>query len=470
MTRHLDPSNLQSIVFRSHPCTHSHHLLLRSNDRAGARRFLAEWTPRVAHGGIRIDPANPPCPIINIAVSWAGLDKVGAFDNLGGVVEAAKAFPVDFMDPPDAISLRAYGPSAPENWWNKRFKSQDIDLTVHIYCMGQHQLDDATREVRKSARLHNFEELIPTKEEDGEAITGQVLGAGIPGFRKLHFGYSDGFSQPSVDDPAFAPGNSREVYPRGRFIIDEWDEKAQSFPRHEPWRGLVSQGSYLAFAWIYQDVAGFNRFLRDNAQKVAQPGMSQEEAEEFLAAKMMGRWRDGTPLVHSPDRPDEQHALKDFDYSQDEDGLRCPVAAHIRVVNGRDRPLNFANRKMFPNGFPRVLRRGSTYGPHLEGVEDDKKDRGIIGMFLCASINKQFYPLTRWIGTTNFSKDYADPMGQDPLFASRDVPGASHSFTIPTERGPVTLKAIPDFIRYQGVAILLLPSLKTLQRLSGSTD
>ncbi len=49
------------------------------------------------------------------------------------------------------------------------------------------------------------------------------------------FGYSDGFSQPRVDDPAFAQGNSQEIYPRGHFILDEWDEKAQSFPRKEPW-------------------------------------------------------------------------------------------------------------------------------------------------------------------------------------------------------------------------------------------
>jgi deferrochelatase/peroxidase EfeB len=464
---HLDPSNIQSIVFRSHPCAHSRHMLFRCNDKAGAGRFLAEWTPRVTHGGIDIDPANPPCPMINIAVSWVGLGKVGAFDDMGGVEEAEKAFTFDFKDQPDPISLRAYGPSAPENWWNKRFKTQDIDLTVHIYCTSQQQLDDASGEIRESADRHGLKELIPTK--DGEAITGQVLGAGIPGLRKLHFGYSDGFSQPRVDDPAFALGNSKKVYPRGRFVIeDKWDPAAESFPRREPWRSLVKQGSYMAFAWIYQDVAGFNRFLRDNAMKVARQGMSREDAEEFLAAKMMGRWRDGTPLVLSPDRPNAQLAGHDFDYSDDAKGLPCPVAAHVRIVNGRDRPLNFANSTMFPepDGFPRVLRRGSTYGPWLDGVVDDQNDRGIIGMFLCANVTMQFYPLTRWIGTTDFSDDYADPKGQDPLFASRDVPGASRSFTIPTENGPVTLDGLPNFIRYQGVAILLLPSLATLRRLS----
>lgn len=465
MTCPLDRSNLQSIVLQSHPCAHSRHFLFRCKDKPGAKHFLAEWTPRVTHGGIEIDPNNPPCPIINIAVSWPGLDKVGAFDDLGGVKEAAKAFPFDFMDPADAVSLRVFGPSAPENWWNKRFRSKDIDLTVHVYCTSPEMLAKASEEVRASAHRNLLEELIPTR--DGEAITGQVLGAGIPGLRKLHFGYSDGFSQPRVDDPAFAQGNSKEVYPRGHFIIDDWDEKAQSFPREEPWRGLVHHGSYFAFAWIYQDVAKFNRFLRENAPRVARPGMSQEEAEELLAAKMMGRWRDGTPLVLSPDRRDPSRAVEDFDYSEDKDGFRCPAAAHIRIVNGRDRPLNFRNQKMFPDGFPRVLRRGSSYGPWLDGEIDDGQDRGIAGMFFCANINDQFYPLTRWIGTTNFSDDYKDnPTGQDPLFASREVPRASNNFKIPTDNGPVTLVGMPNFIRYQGVAILLLLSLGTLRRLS----
>jgi deferrochelatase/peroxidase EfeB len=468
LTRPLDRSNLQGLVFQSYRCGHSRHFLFQCKDKAGARRFLAEWIPRITHGGIGLD--NPTGPLINIAVSWPGLDKLGAFDGIGGVEAAAKAFYFDFKDPPDATSLRAYGPSAPENWWNKRFQSGDIDLTVHIYCNSPECLVTTSAKIRSSAQRNTLEELIPTK--DAEAITGQALQPGLPGLPTVHFGYRDGFSQPLVnwdDDPALgqgAPNNRQGAYPRGTFIIDDWDEKAQSFPRKQPWRDLVHHGSYLAFVWIYQDVAAFNRFLRDNAPKLT-PGLPQTEAEEFLAAKMMGRWRDGTPLVLSPDGPKPELAGHDFDYSQDAAGMSCPLAAHIRIVNGRDRSLNAANRMMFPNGFPRVLRRSSSYGPLLEGCEDDGKDRGLIGMFLCANVNQQFYPLTRWIGTTNFSDDYVDPTGQDPLFASRSVPRASNGFTIPTANGPVTLSELPSFIRIQGVAILLLPSLSTLRQLSG---
>jgi deferrochelatase/peroxidase EfeB len=462
--RVLDRENIQSLVFQPHRCGYSRHFLFRCGDKAKAKRFLAEWTPRVTHGGV--DLSDPPGPLVNIAVSWPGLDKVGAFDAIGGVGKAEEAFYFDFKEPPDAASLGAYGPSAPENWWNKKFKSHDIDLTVHVYCTSAQMLAQASAQVRDSARRYLAEELIPTR--DGEAITGQALEPGLPGLRKLHFGYSDGFSQPLVnwdDDPALGQPGGPPVYPRGHFILDDWDEKAQSFPKCDRWRSLVHHGSYLALAWIYQDVAGFNRFLRENAPKVA-PNLPQKDAEELLAAKMMGRWRDGTPLVLSPKKQAPALAEKDFDYSQDAAGSRCPIGAHIRIVNGRDQPLDAAHSTMFPAGIPRVLRRGSSYGPWLEGEMDDERDRGILGMFLCANVNRQFYALTRWIAATNFSDAFTDPNGQDPLFASRSVPRASKNFTIPGENGAIILKGIPDFIRVQGVAILLLPSLPTLRRLS----
>jgi len=81
---------------------------------------------------------------------------------------------------------------------------------------------------------------------------------------------------------------------------------------------------------------------------------------------MMGRWRDGTPLVLSPDRPDPRLASSnDFGYAtQDPDGHRCPFSAHIRIVNPRDTPLDPAAVE----GVPRVLRRGMAYGPPLQGV------------------------------------------------------------------------------------------------------
>lgn len=471
MTAKLDRGNIQSLVFQPHRCEYSRHFMFQCGDKQGGKRFLSDLLPQVSNG--ETDLATSPGPLINIGVSWPGLDKVGAFDALGGVSEAEKAFFFDFKDPPDVNSLGAFGPSAPENWWNKNFTSGDIDLTVHVYCAKAEALAEITDKIRLSASRNTVTELFPTR--NGEAITGRALNPPPAGLRRVHFGYSDGHSQPNVNwdnDPALAaagPGpHGAGFYPRGHFIIDEWDEQAQSFPREAPFRDLVRHGSYMGLSWVYQDVAGFNKFLADNAKDVAAkiaPGLPPGKEEEFLAAKLMGRWRDGTPLMLSPNAENPSLADDDFAYGADPAGKICPVASHIRVVNGRDQRLDNAHSLMFPE-FPRVLRRGSSYGPWLDGTVDDGVDRGILGMFVCANVNRQFYALTRWIAATNFSDAYKDPNGQDPLFGSRSVPQSSNRFSMPGDNGKATLKGLPDFIRMQGVVILLLPSLATLRKLA----
>jgi hypothetical protein len=87
-------------------------------------------------------------------------------------------------------------------------------------------------------------------------------------------------------------------------------------------------------------------------------------------------------------------------------------------------------------------------------------------MFLCANINQQIYSLTRWIGKTDFSDVYRDQHGQDPLVGNRSVPNASSTFSIPTDKREIAIKGLIDFVRLQGVAFLLMPSMQTLRELS----
>ncbi len=53
--------------------------------------------------------------------------------------------------------------------------------------------------------------------------------------------------------------------------------------------------------------------------------------KEKLAAKIIGRWRDGTPLELSPDKPDfdlhqDPNRSTNFTYGADPEGTRCPSA------------------------------------------------------------------------------------------------------------------------------------------------
>ena len=166
----------------------------------------------------------------------------------------------------------------------------------------------------------------------------------------------------------------------------------------------------------------------------------------------------------SPDRPAPELARRnDFGYAgQDPDGHRCPFSAHIRVVNPRDQQLDTVVEAV-----PNVLRRGMPYGPVLESTEDDGRDRGIIGIFLCADIRRQVYTLTNWIKQNDFSPVYdPDRRAQDPVVGNRGVAGTHADFTIPAEGGGARVEGLPDFVHTKGTAFLLYPAKATLEKLT----
>ena len=151
-------------------------------------------------------------------------------------------------------------------------------------------------------------------------------------------------------------------------------------------------------------------------------------------------------------------------------GLKCPVAAHIRIANSRDQPLTFANKSRFANGPPRLMRRGFSYGPRLEGLEDDGLPRGVVGMFFCARVNEQFYTVLRWIKQTTFSDVFRDlPHGfdfQDAILGDRVKDRRSY---IPVEAGLSVQLQLSRFIRYQGVVVLFAPSIRRSGSFPGTT-
>ena len=199
------------------------------------------------------------------------------------------------------------------------------------------------------------------------------LGGVLPTGRE-HFGYADGFSQPAIEGSRFddhpgagAPAGNGDWRPiaAGEFILGYPDEQG-ALPAAPPPDALGRNGSYVVYRKLRQDVAAFRRRLREAA--ALYPG-----GEELLAAKLVGRWRDGTPLDASPHAEDpalvaDKSRNNAFDYGRDPDGLRCPVGSHIRRMNPRlSMPFDgkLVNRH-------RLIRRGITYGDLLpEGADDD---------------------------------------------------------------------------------------------------
>ncbi len=443
----IDPANVQGIVFQLYRYPLSRHLLFRVTNAAAARGMLRKWLPQITHAAI--DLSQRPEPLVNIGVTWTGLAALGVMGSVGTMESATSAFPSEYRSP---VPVDMAG------GWSGRFAGADVHLTIHLHCMNEATLDATTGALRADAAA-GLVELDPIGVGDG-SITGRALGGS-----RLHFGFQDGISQPSVKwDDAAGDGHIDFRH----FVLGYASSDVQSSPRTGPWADLVRDGTYGAFQWIYQDVAAFEAFLTANAGAIA-PTLPLKDARELLAAKMMGRWRNGTPTALSPDHPDDVLAnATEFNYMGDPLGARCPLTSHVRVANRRDQPLTPVVESTFPAGGPHVLRRGMAYGPELRGERDDGVDRGLVGMFLCANLRTQFFTVMHWINKTDFSTvfDTDRLRWQDMMMGDRSTAGAVTKGAVRTAQGEIVLNALPAFIKIKGTLLLLLLGIKGLQRIA----
>ena len=149
-----------------------------------------------------------------------------------------------------------------------------------------------------------------------------------------HFGYRDRLSQPVIEGTGEmpTPGSGAPLKP-GEFILGYPDEDGP--PANLPQPEILSRnGSYMAYRRLQEHVGKFRDFLREH-------GKTPEE-QELIAAKLMGRWRSGAPLVLAPDKDDpalgaDPQRNNDFNYKQmDPHGYAVPLGSHIRRMNPRD--------------------------------------------------------------------------------------------------------------------------------------
>jgi deferrochelatase/peroxidase EfeB len=450
----VDFSEVQGLI-RTYRRVTSRHLIFRFGTGAGARTFLGELAQQITMADE--DPNTAPDPLLNVGVTCNGLHALEADPAMVGEFDAV------FKLGPPAVKM-ALGDvpgsrSDPANWWEGQFATDDVHCVVHLFAQSDGAAWDAVQAVRQLAGSAGLTELIPRR--DGTILSGRWFAV-----RKMHFGYTDGISQPNVCWDDDAPRSPEQIDFRN-FLLGYSTDKYPSAPARGAAADFARNSTYGLFRWIYQDVAAFNQFLAVQGPQLF-PDLPAIEAEELLAAKMMGRWRDGTPLALAPDRPDPQlSGSNDFDYATgDPDGRRCPFSAHIRIVNPRDTPLD----PIVVEGIPRLLRRGMPYGAPLQGVTDDGADRGLVGMFLCADLRKVVYSLMSWVMRNDFSPVYnGNRRVQDPLFGNRSMPGSRAEFTIPGVGSEATVKSLPDFVHTKGTAFLLYPAKVALVALSQGT-
>ncbi len=146
----------------------------------------------------------------------------------------------------------------------------------------------------------------------------------------------DGLSQPFVRGLHDKPRAHEDEIALGEILLGYTNGygKEPVSPRDDHGFDLGANGTYVVFRKLAQHVGVLWTYLADQARRLG-------TSAELLGAKLMGRWPSGAPLVLAPDHDEADAAsperMNGFGYlAHDADGLRCPVAAHIRRANPRD--------------------------------------------------------------------------------------------------------------------------------------
>jgi Dyp-type peroxidase family len=217
----------------------------------------------------------------------------------------------------------------------------------------------------------------------------------------------------------------------------------------------------MVYRKLAMDVAAFRRC-------VAEHGTRYPGGPDALAAKIVGRWSDGTPLALSPDRPDpdvvaDPARINAFTYGDDPQGLKCPLGAHVRRANPRDADGFFGGKL---SNRHRIVRRGRTYGPVLaEGAtEDDGVDRGLVFVCFQSDIWRQFETIQAlWV-------DDGDPfgLGADKDFLIGEPSGNGDGKMTIQGNPPFIVRPQPRFVTTRGGEYLFRPSMSALRWLAGA--
>lgn len=484
----VDFRQIQGLVrFGYGRLTEASFLLLSIREAQAARAWLRSAP---ISNAVACDAA--PLTALQVAFTAQGLS------NLGVSPAVLDGFSVEFrtglaLDAGKSRLLGDIGTNAPEGWqWGGPNRVPDVLLM--LYAQPGH-LDRLTRSLQTPDWHAGFKRLATLPTSD------------MRGFEP--FGFADGLSQPALDwerskqaqavqdtySNVASLGEFLLGYPNeygcytDRPLIAATDPDSAILPSADDqphMRDLGRNGCYLVLRTLEQDVRAFWKFVDEQAR-------SNPEAREALASAMVGRRRDGTPLVPMSAEAIGGVASSDarvnqFTFDDDARGTRCPYGAHIRRANPRNADLptppahgvqkalqfiGLGQRTLHSDSkasarFHRLLRRGREYGAALTVDEalhaaDGADPCGLQFICLVANIARQFEFLQgAWLMSAKFDAmtDESDPLvgNREPVSTSR-----TDAFALPRKRSLAQrISGVPQFVTVKGGAYFLLPSLPAI--------
>lgn len=424
---------------------HSHCLLIRFATQLNAcRGWLQAVEPDLCYG----DQSTAHTALV-AGFSATGLTKLGLD------AEGMATFPAVFRNGMSAPSRRRvlgdFGRNDSQHWqWGG--SEGDIDAVVMVYSDHAAELQDAVGHAQQAiiAWGHTIKyqvtlEPLPPK--------GQPI--------REPFDFVDGISQPVMrGTPQAESRDAMHVVEPGELVLGYPNNLGYVAPTPRCSGFDVGRnGTFLVMRQLEQDKAAFEDYLSLEAAAMSgspgAPPLSHDDLREWIAAKMVGRWRhDGRSLVRYPDLAQAKRCGRgapDNDFlfgTEDPHGLKCPLGAHIRRANPRDSfdpgsqvQLNITNRH-------RILRVGRSYPARADN------NAGLLFMCINADIEGQFeFVQQSWLMGSRFHglKQESDPMlGREPM-------------SIPTPDGPLRLRGLPDFVTVQGGGYFFMPSRSAVQ-------
>lgn len=431
-------------------------------------------------------PTAPASLSVAIALSGGGLIKLGA--------DASKiADPIFQMGP--GRSAAALGDDVdaggrPQGWLFGDLPAREPDVLVVVA---------SSLEAEVQASAERYLGLL------GDTVTVLVRECGRRIARDAeHFGFVDGISQPGVrgrvdadtflTPRAYVPDNpqgamwarpgQRLTWP-GQFVFGypglnpDAVQQPGEVVGEDP---FLRNGSLLVVRRLSQDVALFWQAMTALAKQISAATGTAWTAP-MAAARVVGRWQDGTPVSLSPDRenPDisgDYYRRNGFKFvtpvaaatlvddggdhpfpgaAADAQGNACPFFGHIRKVNPRDQSHDFGGAGSTLSS--QMLRRGVPFGPDWPGAPDGA-DRGLMFMSYQTSIQHGFFRLmNEWV------KDATRPIagGIDPVIGPSPPGGRRLQLTLNDKQ--VTLDLDGQFVRATGAGYFFAPGLRTLRDL-----
>src|SRR5438067_530620 len=434
----LENEDIQHILLTRTPALTGRYEFLSFRNAAGGRAWLSAIREKAQSAAEVMASVEKYKRWVTVAFTWNGRRALGVDE------ESLATFPEEFKQGMVARAemLGDSGENHPVNWVGGLARP-DLHAIVILFACDGVERDRCQAEHAK----------LVGRCEGAEVLSTLDLEATPPfDYAHDHFGYRDRLSQPAIEGAGEVPTpGSGAPLKAGEFILGYPDEEGP--PANLPQPKILSRnGSYMAYRRLQEQVGAFREFLRSH-------GKTPEE-RELVAAKLMGRWRSGAPLVLAPDKDDPSLAAdmqrnNDFNYREmDPHGYAVPLGSHCRRMNPRDTAVNMNRRRM--------IRRGATYGPPLpEDAPEDGVERGIAAFVICGSLIRQFeFAQNVWANDRNFHELGNE---RDPIIGAQD---GTLEYKIPKRPIRKKITGLPAFTTVRGGAYFFLPGLKGLQYLS----